>query len=95
MTATIETTAIDIIDLTNQADSVVYGIGSHLDHALLSPDAHTLWTAAGGILYGDKSAVDRIAYVLYLTAILDAPDAVQASLRALRASLQATLPPLT
>lgn len=75
-------------DLTNWADSVVAGIGPNLQDALLSPAAHTLLDAAGRLMEGDKGTQDRLAYVLYLDALIASPEAVQASLRTLRERLR-------
>jgi hypothetical protein len=74
-------------DLTNWADGVVAGIGPHLDDALLSASAQILMQAAGKLLEGDKGTQDRLAYVMYLDALIASPEAVQASLRTLRGRL--------
>lgn len=75
-------------DLTNWADSVMAGIGANLQDSLLSPSAHTLLDAAGELLKGDKGTQDRLAYILYLDALLASPEAVQASLQTLRERLR-------
>ncbi len=84
-------TVIDLglADLTNWADSVVAGIGPGLQDELMSPAAQTLMHAAGELMHGDKGTQDRLAYVLFLDALIASPDAVQASLRTLRDGLVA------
>ncbi len=90
-----EDTNIDaayLADLADWADSVVKGVGAHLDDTLLSPAARTLIDAACELLKGDKGAQDRIAYGMYLDALIASPEAVQASLSKLRDHLRAEDP---
>jgi hypothetical protein len=57
---------IEIADLMCQADSLVYGLISHLSDEHLSPLAQTKISTAGMLMRDGRSAEDRRAYVLIL-----------------------------
>ena len=46
--------AVHLVDLADWANSIVTGVGAHLDHTRLSPAARTLIDAACDLLKGDK-----------------------------------------
>ena len=78
---------LGLADLADHADDIVAGTVSFIQEELMPPAAQMLFNAAADLLEGDKGPQDRLAYVLYLDALIASPEAVQASLRALRDAL--------
>ena len=86
-TTTAEVSEMDLTDLADHADDIVAGTVSFIQEELMPPAAQMLFNAAADLLEGDKGPQDRLAYVLYLDALIASPEAVQASLQALRDGL--------
>ena len=77
---------LGLADLADHADDIVAGTVSFIQEELMPPAAQMLFNAAADLLEGDKGPQDRLA-LLYLDALIASPEAVQASLRALRDAL--------
>lgn len=91
---------VGLDDLTNWASDAVVPMINLLDATRLSPAAQDAWTISSSLFndFGSRDEKDdagrRVAYVLMLSAMIDAPEAVQAALVELRDQLVAADPVL-